>query len=355
MDFLKRHFLQLIGLIGLFGAPVWKAIKPFLQLLGDFDLIISRIEDPDWMGVIMRFLLDPPGWLILVLMVIGILLLMWDGRRQPKLVTATPVRMEPWKVFTKVEPSHIIIIGLAIALSGAIWQWRRVSGQDPQVSASPNEMVAAQNPPAVSPIPSPELDKLRAQLEAKRQEAENTTRELNTVKGQLAAAQKAPAPAPAPAPVNPMQYVPKDPYQPGPIIDRKYTKKEAEQMIDALAEITEVATQIQRAQLPNEFATLRTRWGNRQNNLAQLIKSDGYVVATGRLNTFITNMKNQQETLQKTIGRYPEYYQRDLNKIVGQTGINSLLNFSDTLLFRLNELAKAQVPPDSPIVMLSLD
>jgi hypothetical protein len=145
MQLIRNHFLALFGYAALFGPPVWKAVKPVLQWLGDFDLIISRIEDPDWMGAVMRFILDPPGWLIVVMMIVGIILIFWDGRRTQEVkqsggdgFSATgDVSWPPKRSWIqRVEPSHIIILGLVIALGGTIWQWRRVPVlvPDPQIA-----------------------------------------------------------------------------------------------------------------------------------------------------------------------------------------------------------------------------
>lgn len=38
------------------------------------------------------------------------------------------------RLLAKVEPSHVIILGLIIALGGVIWQWQRPSPSDPKIS-----------------------------------------------------------------------------------------------------------------------------------------------------------------------------------------------------------------------------
>src|SRR5882724_97068 len=43
-------------------------------------------------------------------------------------------RREIFALVRKLEPSHVIILGLAIALCGVVWQWRHVPAPDPRVA-----------------------------------------------------------------------------------------------------------------------------------------------------------------------------------------------------------------------------
>jgi hypothetical protein len=93
MGFFTRHWGMLLSVFPFLG-PFWRVCKLLLQWAGDFDLIISRIEDPDWMGVVVKsiysFFLDPPGYLILPFAVSGFALIWFDSRRQPKAVPISP-------------------------------------------------------------------------------------------------------------------------------------------------------------------------------------------------------------------------------------------------------------------------
>jgi hypothetical protein len=48
------------------------------------------------------------------------------------------------KLWAKVEPSHVIILGLAIALGGVVWQWRREAPIDPNIAKLQSQLEDAQ-------------------------------------------------------------------------------------------------------------------------------------------------------------------------------------------------------------------
>ncbi|TIU46002.1 MAG: hypothetical protein E5W19_28185 [Mesorhizobium sp.] len=52
-----------------------------IMLGGDIDFVVSRTEDPGWVGVVMRFLFSQPELVNLALLVGGLLLIYWDVRR----------------------------------------------------------------------------------------------------------------------------------------------------------------------------------------------------------------------------------------------------------------------------------
>jgi hypothetical protein len=70
----------------------------------------------------------------------------------------------------KVEPSHIIILGLFIAACGVVWQMRR-SSPDPQIAALQSRTVTAES----------ERDAARAERDAIRQQAASRRDQLDTV------------------------------------------------------------------------------------------------------------------------------------------------------------------------------
>jgi hypothetical protein len=77
MQFISRHWTALLSIFPFLPA-LGRLAKSGLQWFGDHDLVISRIEDPDWLGAVMRWLLDPPPALILPTLLLGLLLIAAD-------------------------------------------------------------------------------------------------------------------------------------------------------------------------------------------------------------------------------------------------------------------------------------
>jgi len=63
-------------------------IKAIVSLAGDVDLIVSRTEDPGWVGVAMRWLSAQPDWLLLILVAIGLSLIYWNNHNRWRKITA---------------------------------------------------------------------------------------------------------------------------------------------------------------------------------------------------------------------------------------------------------------------------
>lgn len=64
------------------------------------------------------------------------LVLFWPLRHANNRIKVAAASKHPFKwIANTVEPLHIIILGLAIALSGVIWQWRRATQPDPRIAA----------------------------------------------------------------------------------------------------------------------------------------------------------------------------------------------------------------------------
>jgi hypothetical protein len=80
-----RWIARWSGVLGAISLlePIWRGIKWLLHWLGDFDFVISRIEDPDWMGPMIHWLIDPPGWVTFPALILGVgLLYIWSGYRR---------------------------------------------------------------------------------------------------------------------------------------------------------------------------------------------------------------------------------------------------------------------------------
>jgi hypothetical protein len=79
MAWIRRHWLALLGLAPLL-PPLIKGIVSLIGYGGSVDFVISRIQEPAWVGDIIRFVVDPPGWSILPLIAFGLVLIYWDLR-----------------------------------------------------------------------------------------------------------------------------------------------------------------------------------------------------------------------------------------------------------------------------------
>lgn len=83
MGWIKRHWLALLSALP-FAPPLFKGIKGLVGLGGDADFIISRSQEPGWVGMMLAWLTDPPGWSILPMILAGLGLIYWDAQRSVK-------------------------------------------------------------------------------------------------------------------------------------------------------------------------------------------------------------------------------------------------------------------------------
>jgi hypothetical protein len=113
-------------------------------------------------------------------------------------------------VMPYIQPPQVIAIGIAIALGGLIWQWSTgPQNYQPSAAASVTPPAAAIAPPTVDAMSRP---------------------------------------------------LPKGPYQPGPILQKKYTRNEAQVMIDALIKITDTAADTLKLEAPTDVFTALSRF-----------------------------------------------------------------------------------------------
>lgn len=80
MGWISRHWVALISAVP-FAVPVLKSAGWLISRAGDADFIISRSADPGWVGAMINWVIDPPGWAMIPLIIAGLLLIYWDVRR----------------------------------------------------------------------------------------------------------------------------------------------------------------------------------------------------------------------------------------------------------------------------------
>lgn len=74
---IRRHWRSFVAFI-LF---VWTVSTRVVGWAGSVDLVISRTQDPAWVGTVIDYLLNPSPWLDIVLIGGGLGLIWWDVRR----------------------------------------------------------------------------------------------------------------------------------------------------------------------------------------------------------------------------------------------------------------------------------
>jgi hypothetical protein len=120
MNFVRRRIVGLLGALAVFWAVAGKLIKSILQYFGNFDLIISRVEEPSWIGTLghlaLEGFLNPPSWLLIPIVIVGLLLIWWD-RKEPHKTILRGINM----FFQYIQPIHLVAAGLIISLLGIAW------------------------------------------------------------------------------------------------------------------------------------------------------------------------------------------------------------------------------------------
>jgi hypothetical protein len=76
----------------------------------------------------------PLRFLAVIFFLLSLAVLCWPMHRQEQRAIVWGKLQHPAKWMAElIEPSHVIILGLAIALGGVIWQWRNTPAPDPQI------------------------------------------------------------------------------------------------------------------------------------------------------------------------------------------------------------------------------
>jgi hypothetical protein len=78
---LRKHWIALLGLLPLIPAS-FKGVIALITWGGDIDFVVSRSQDPGWVGQMINWLIDPPGWAILPLLSLGLACIFLDSRRR---------------------------------------------------------------------------------------------------------------------------------------------------------------------------------------------------------------------------------------------------------------------------------
>src|SRR5712664_1658831 len=142
-----------------------------------------------------------------------------------------------------LEPHHIIILGLFIALGAVIWMMAKSDKEDPRIAQFQKQIATLQNQAAAPPPPPPVINrdnsaetikKLQGELNARTEELAAATRQIEA---QRTAATR-------PPPVNPETPEARSPYPPGPVLQQPFSREQAQKMLDALGDMAEAATRV---------------------------------------------------------------------------------------------------------------
>lgn len=80
-SWVQGHWRRAIAVALLWFLPLWQFARSIIMLGGDADFVISRSEDPGWVGAMLNFILNPPAWINLPLILAGLAVIYWGTRR----------------------------------------------------------------------------------------------------------------------------------------------------------------------------------------------------------------------------------------------------------------------------------
>jgi len=87
MGWIRRHWIGIAAVATLIH-PVFTVLRTLVQWGGDVDFIVSRMQDPGWVGAMLQWIVDPPGWAVTLMLLCGIALLVWEVRRKRQVPAA---------------------------------------------------------------------------------------------------------------------------------------------------------------------------------------------------------------------------------------------------------------------------
>jgi hypothetical protein len=174
--YLRKHWKSVAGALVL--------VRSLVTYGGDADFVISRMQDPGWVGKMINWLINPPGWATFFLVLTGLALIWWDvARRRPEEEAAKPIAAPthrdivtespniPWGAKLIFWGQNLIVFGGILAMfvifTGGIfiaiglWQNTQLSEQNRQVTKTPPDNPApppiVEKPIAEAPIDLPQV------------------------------------------------------------------------------------------------------------------------------------------------------------------------------------------------------
>jgi hypothetical protein len=230
-------------------------------------------------------------------------------------------RADHGKPRLKLEPIHLIALGLLIALVGVGWQLYRGS-----TSASSQKLtVTATKIPAPTPeqkdaITAPLRDKIN-ELTASNSEKD---RQLVAKDRELQEARQRAVPKPAePPPVirSPgLPPAPINPFAPGNIFQETYQPDEARVMMQAERDVREIALRVQKLAIPAEIYAPPARRGVRMS-WEQNYTQNGPAALVAQVEPIMEQLKTLTEQVSAIPSKYPASYGADIERMKGNDGI----------------------------------
>lgn len=77
---IRNHPLAAGGAVGWLFALI-QIIRQLLQLGGDIDFIVTRAQEPGWVGMMVEYIVNPPNYMLLIVFIVGSFLIWFDLRR----------------------------------------------------------------------------------------------------------------------------------------------------------------------------------------------------------------------------------------------------------------------------------
>lgn len=89
-----RRWPSVVGALWLLEVA-WKIVSGVLSTLGNVDFVVTHVKEPGWVGQMMDFIINPPGWFLIIALMGGFALLLWDARRS-RPPAASVVKRDVW-------------------------------------------------------------------------------------------------------------------------------------------------------------------------------------------------------------------------------------------------------------------
>lgn len=240
----------------------------------------------------------------------------------------------------------VIVLGVLIAGYGALKRPAIVAGGDTLHATA----ILGPVPDAASTANDQIIRGLKTQRDAADALVHDLKSQLTTKEAELAAAHKSSSPPPAP-PRGPFDPPPaKNPYLDGPIFERKFTSTEAETMLSALREFTDIASDFSLLQaVPTELFR-RMQFGSSRpdnpQNWIHAIKLIGFDAAIEKLQNLEKRAKDYGARIIAVHKKYPVSYSGDLHRMVGNPATSELENSAAGYIHGLSLLKRATAQPE---------